>query len=157
MQLGLALLGRVRTNVLQGTEDVRWDWRGSGNVTSGGPVAVLISDPGEFVQLSLRVVVLRDAIGHNTALSSLRVWNAVGGLEAVAVRSIVVHLIVLLCDVRIPVDMSSWCQSSHEDGHCQLWSESGGESVENILARTTYYFAEHFVFVGCWLGGVVME
>lgn len=65
----LLLLGRVRANVLQGTDDVRGDWWGHWQVPAAGSVTVGVRGPGEFVSLSLRVGVSGDAVGHVAAES----------------------------------------------------------------------------------------
>lgn len=126
--LRLALLRRVSADVLEGTEDVRWDWWGSGHISTAGPVTVLIGHPGEFVQLSLRVIVLGQSVGYMAALSALRVCDSVWSLVAVGIGTIIVHVTVLAQDGGISVDVASWGSGCQEEGDGQL-----GNRIDKVI------------------------
>lgn len=129
----LLLLRGVRANVLEGAQDVRWDWGRSGQIPAGGPVTVLVGSPAQLVQLSLGVVVVRLTVGHVAPESRLSVCDSVGGLEVVGVRAIEVHLRVLVGDVRVTVDVGGRSQG-----------QDGGENELKMRERDgSYYSLSH--------------
>lgn len=96
----------MRPDVLQGADDVGWNWWWGGQILARWPVTVLIGDPGESVHLTLGIVVLEVAVGHHTAQARLGVRDSVGGLVGVAVGSVVVHFALLLQDLGITIDVA---------------------------------------------------